>query len=283
MLATGTELGKKEKKKNQPWNDFARFSVFPHEEPLWVSRERSLLLSNKKGESLIQRQPNSRELFYQLQRTLDETQRRICSWASRGCHWCWLRGSWWLSVGAKGAALNKNSLFSWHGWWGFKGQRLSRRTGQSPAAVRTVKQGQSCRKIKDMLSKQHRTRTHMGPRQQRTCEENFAEERWGREISAWILLLAALPPFPQQKFVLPSWQKRSLRAEGSERCRRCFWLFCRAQFCHKRGTGGSCCLLGFSKKDPEPHWHISPTHDFSAHCKLSAHCTLSEQFKTHEH
>lgn len=102
------------KKKNlQPWNDFARFSVFPHEEPLWVSWERSLLLRNKKGESLIQRQPNSRELFYQLQRTLDETQRRICTWARRGCHWCCLRGSWWVCGEQK--ELHSTSSLSSHG------------------------------------------------------------------------------------------------------------------------------------------------------------------------
>lgn len=107
---TGTELGKEES-----WNNFARFSVFPHEDPLWVSRERSLLLSNK-GESSIQRKPNSREPFSQPLGTLDEAQRRTCSWIRKGCYQWHHGSSLSASIGSyywrlpAGAALEQSLL-----------------------------------------------------------------------------------------------------------------------------------------------------------------------------
>lgn len=136
---TGTELGKEES-----WNDFARFSVFPHEDPLWVRRERSLLLSNKE-ESLIQRKPNSQEPFSQPLGTLDEAQRRTCSWISKGCH-RWHHGSsprastgsycWWLPAGA---ALEQSLLLL---------LRSDEMKGSCWAGMRVCKTGKSCRRSK---------------------------------------------------------------------------------------------------------------------------------------
>lgn len=145
--------------------DFARFSVFPHEDPLWFSWERSLLVSNKKEESPIQRQPSSRKTFSQLQRTLDEAQGRICSWARRRRPWCHLRGS--LHTGfvraAEGYGWEKKelhssrNLFSWH--WGDEARDRGSAggTGQSAAAVKVCETRQ---KEQDVLSKRHQTRTH---------------------------------------------------------------------------------------------------------------------------
>lgn len=61
---------------------------------------------------------------------------------------------------------------------------------------------------------------------------------------------AALPSqFPQQKFALPYWQKRSLRAGGCKRRRKksISDCSCRAQLRCRTGISGSCCLFRFYK------------------------------------